>query len=81
MKNDNIAFKYQLIFDYIEKLETEICHSLDIDLGHDMIKPLEVLKDNVMESERAAFNDYIRHLRSIKEEAAAVIAANSKESA
>jgi len=81
MKNENIATKYQNLFDSIEKLETEICHALDVDLGHDIIKPLEDLKDNIMQSERDAFNDYISHLRSVKEEAAAVIAKYAKESA
>ena len=51
MKNDWRITRFAKVLDAIEELESVICHALDIDLGDDMIKPLEVLKDNVKEAE------------------------------
>lgn len=82
MKNDWRITRFAKVLDAIEELESVICHALDIDLGDDMIKPLEVLKDNVKEAEVDAWdNGYIKCLEATRANAASVIAANAKESA
>jgi len=82
MKNDWRITRFAKVLDAIEELESVICHALDIDLGDDMIKPLEVLKDNVKEAEVDAWhNGYIKCLEATRDYADAVIAANAKESA
>ena len=52
--------KFDEINTAIEKLETLICHGIDVDLGHWVLKPLEQLRTNLSCKEHESEREFLR---------------------